>query len=167
MLDTTQEAGGVTALIFAFENCGTQRKNQLSRFPGFLQECPSVQVSSLSDCSLHTGLQDAFLSPVEEWNKIMGMRVKWKCWSFSPIWLFEIPWTVAHQAPLSMGILQERILELVAIPFSSGSSRPRDWPWVLQGLHCGLPHCWQILYHLSLQGSPNECKIACETFKNV
>ena len=35
-------------------------------------------------------------------------------------------WTVARQAPLSMGILQARVLEWVAIPFSSGSSRPRD-----------------------------------------
>ena len=31
-------------------------------------------------------------------------------------------WTVAQQAPLSMGILQARILELVAMPFSRGSS---------------------------------------------
>ena len=32
------------------------------------------------------------------------------------------PWTVAHQTPLSMGILQARILEWVAMPFSRGSS---------------------------------------------
>ena len=32
------------------------------------------------------------------------------------------PWTVAHQAPLSMGILQARILEWVAIPSSRGFS---------------------------------------------
>ena len=36
------------------------------------------------------------------------------------------PWAVAHQAPLSMGILQARILEWVAMPFSRGSSQPRD-----------------------------------------
>ena len=36
------------------------------------------------------------------------------------------PWTVANQAPPSMGILQARILEWVAISFSRGSSRPRD-----------------------------------------
>ena len=36
------------------------------------------------------------------------------------------PWTVARQAPLSMGILQTRILEWVAIPSSRGSSQPRD-----------------------------------------
>ena len=37
-----------------------------------------------------------------------------------------IPWTVAYQAPLSMGILQARILEWVAMPFSRGSSQLRD-----------------------------------------
>ena len=36
-------------------------------------------------------------------------------------------WTVACQAPLSMGILQERILEWVAMPSSSRSSQPRNW----------------------------------------
>ena len=36
------------------------------------------------------------------------------------------PWIVAHQAPLSLGILQARILEWVAIPFSRGSSQWRD-----------------------------------------
>ena len=34
--------------------------------------------------------------------------------------------TVAHQAPLSMEVLQARILEWVAIPFSRGSSQHRD-----------------------------------------
>ena len=36
------------------------------------------------------------------------------------------PWTAAHQAPLSMGILQARILEWVAMPSSSRSSQRRD-----------------------------------------
>ena len=36
------------------------------------------------------------------------------------------PWTVALQAPLSMGILQARILKRVAMPSSKGSSQPRD-----------------------------------------
>ena len=33
---------------------------------------------------------------------------------------------IAHQAPLSMGILQARILEWAAMPSSMGSSPPRD-----------------------------------------
>ena len=36
------------------------------------------------------------------------------------------PWTVASQAPLSMGILQTRILEWVAMASSRGSSQPKD-----------------------------------------
>ena len=40
--------------------------------------------------------------------------------------LFATPWTVACQAPLSMGILQARTLEWVAISFSRGSSWSRD-----------------------------------------
>ena len=36
------------------------------------------------------------------------------------------PWTVAHQAPLSMGIFQARILERVAMPSSRGPSQLRN-----------------------------------------
>ena len=36
-------------------------------------------------------------------------------------------WTAALQAPQSMGILQARTLQGVAIPFSRGSSPPRNW----------------------------------------
>ena len=41
---------------------------------------------------------------------------------FSHVQVFVTSWTVAHQAPLSMGILQERILEWVAMSSSRGSS---------------------------------------------
>ena len=51
-------------------------------------------------------------------------------------------WTVAHQAPLSMGILQARILEWAAI---SSSRR-------FSGSNLGLLCCGQILYHLNYQG---------------
>ena len=44
----------------------------------------------------------------------------------SHVGLLATPWTVAHQAPLSMGILQAGILEWVAMLFSRGSSSPRD-----------------------------------------
>ena len=35
----------------------------------------------------------------------------------SPVQLFVTPWAVAHQAALSMGFFQARILEWVAISF--------------------------------------------------
>ena len=44
----------------------------------------------------------------------------------SCVQLFVTPWTVACQAPLSEVILQARILEWVAMPFSRESSQPRD-----------------------------------------
>ena len=106
--------------------------------------------------------------------------------SLSGVWLSVTPWTVAHQVPLSMGILQARILEWIAMPSSRGSSQPRDHTQVshiagrfftiwatrkpkntgvgslfllqeifpTQGSNPGLPHCRQILYCLSHQGSP-------------
>ena len=48
------------------------------------------------------------------------------------------PWTVAHQAPQSVGL---QILAWVAISFSRGSFQPRD--------QTGLLHCRQILNRLS------------------
>ena len=47
---------------------------------------------------------------------------KWKCQS-----LFVSPWTVAQPGSSVHGILQARTLEWVVIPFSRGSSWPRDW----------------------------------------
>ena len=46
--------------------------------------------------------------------------------SLSCVRLFATPWTAARQAPLSVGILQERLQEWVAMPSSRGSSQPRD-----------------------------------------
>ena len=45
---------------------------------------------------------------------------------FSRVRLFATPRTIADQAPLSMGILQARILQWVATPSSRGSSWTRD-----------------------------------------
>ena len=50
--------------------------------------------------------------------------------SLSRVWLFVTPWTVALQVPLSMGILQARILEWIFMPFSRRYSQPRDWTQV-------------------------------------
>ena len=57
-----------------------------------------------------------------------GSLVAWKsnCSSLSLVQLFVTPWTVASVR----GILQARILDWVAIPFSRGSSQPRDQTWV-------------------------------------
>ena len=59
--------------------------------------------------------------------------------------------------PLSMGSLQARILEWVAMPSSRGSSQPRDQTQ-------SLPHCRQILYQLSHKGSPRILEWVCYPF---
>ena len=43
------------------------------------------------------------------------------------------PMNHIHQAPLSMGILQARILEWVAMPSSRRSSPPRGWTCITRG----------------------------------
>ena len=62
--------------------------------------------------------------------------------SLSHVQLFVAPWTIAHQAPLSMRILQARILEWVAMPSSRGILQT-------QGSNPGLPHCRRILFFCS------------------
>ena len=51
---------------------------------------------------------------------------------FSHVQLFVTPWTVTCQAPLSIGILQVRILEWAVISSCRGSSQPRDQTQVSQ-----------------------------------
>ena len=50
------------------------------------------------------------------------------------------------------GILQARVLEWVAISFSRGSSRPRDWTWVswIAGRHFNLWATREALNNLSI-----------------
>ena len=52
---------------------------------------------------------------------------KWKCQSFSHVWLFATPRTVARQAPLSMEFSRQEYWS--GLPFSSSGSpeEPRDW----------------------------------------
>ena len=68
--------------------------------------------------------------------------------SFTFVWFFVTPWTVAHQALLFMGFSRQKILEWVAISFSKG-----EGIFQTQRLNPGLLHCRQILYCLSHQGS--------------
>ena len=57
-----------------------------------------------------------------------ALEVEWESENASRSVVYDsaTPWTVAHQAPLSKGILQARILEWVVISFSRASSQPRD-----------------------------------------
>ena len=70
--------------------------------------------------------------PVPGAQKVGDHRIKESCMlsRFSHVWFFATLWTVTHQAPLSMGFLQARTLEWVAMPSSRESFQPRDWTQV-------------------------------------
>ena len=58
----------------------------------------------------------------QSWNSCKYIK------SLSRVWLFVTPRTVAHQVPLSMGLLQARILEWVDLSFSGDLPNPRIEP---------------------------------------
>ena len=70
--------------------------------------------------------------------------LKWRCYSLSHVWLFATPWTVAHQAPVSMGFSRQEYWS--GLPFPTPGDPPQGW-------NLDLLHCRQILYHLSHQVS--------------
>ena len=61
----------------------------------------------------------------------------------SCVLIFATPWAVAQQVALSMGILQPRTLEWVAMPSSRGPSQPRDQTHISSVSCIGS----QVLYH--------------------
>ena len=67
-------------------------------------------------------------APLEVWNTKIQRKKKGKSCakSLSHVWFFATPCTTARQVPLLMGILQARILEWFAMPFSRVSLQPRD-----------------------------------------
>ena len=75
----------------------------------------------------------------------------------SCVQLFTTLWTVTHQTPLSMGILQARILEWVAMPSSRGSCWPRDQTWISRiagrffTVSATICSVWIILIHFIYQ----------------
>ena len=75
-----------------------------------------------------------YLCNIFSWKNITNIMVfLFVCMcakSLSCVWLFVTPWAVACQAPLSMGILQARTLEWVAMSSSKLSSPTRDWTQV-------------------------------------
>ena len=66
-------------------------------------------------------------------------------------WLFVTLQTIAHQVPLSRGILQARIVLGVAISSSRGSSQPKDRTQIFYVSCTGR----QILYHCSTWEVPS------------
>ena len=74
------------------------------------------------------------------YNKCGGGLVTKSCLTLAT------PWTIAHQAPLSMGFPRQE--------YWSGTHTLLQGIFLTQGSNLGLLHCRQILYRLSRQGSP-------------
>ena len=78
------------------------------------------------------------------WVKRLKVKEKW---SRS---VFATPWTVAHQAPLSMEFSRQES--------GVGCHFLLQGIFLTQGSNPSLLHCRQTLYHLSPQGSPKKVK---------
>ena len=63
-------------------------------------------------------------------------------------WLFATPWTVAYQAPPSMGFSRQE--------YSSGFSFLLQEIFPTQRSNLGFPHCRQTLHHQRHQGSHDQ-----------
>ena len=89
-----------------------------------------VQISSTKGFIKRSTFSGLELNP----QYLSGMPVQYVCvyvcsihvCMLSRVQLFSTPWTVVRTAPMSMGILQARMLEWVVISSSRGSSWPRD-----------------------------------------
>ena len=92
----------------------------------------------------HTNLNNPSIqSPEYELSRAPPKNVTVK--SLSRVRLFATPWTVAYQAPLSMGFSRQYSTE-VDCQFLRQGIIPT------QGSNPGLPHCRQKLYRLSHWG---------------
>ena len=91
----------------------------------------------------YSALQGRFLTTVPQGSPYAWILCVLS--SFSRVQLFVTLWTVARQAPLSMGFPKQEYWS--GLPFSSPGDLPDSW------IEPGLPHCRQSLYRLSHQGS--------------
>ena len=111
-------------------------------FTGWNLPALDILPSELASACFH-------VQTAETWGHKSPKLGLWK--SLSHVHLFATPWTVVCQAPLS--------------PWNSpgkntgvGSFSLLQGIFPTQELNHGLPHCRQILYHLSQQGSPRILK---------
>ena len=81
---------------------------------------------------------------------VSNMRKGSKVKSLTRVRLFATPWTVAYQAPSSMGFSRQEYWS--GLPFPSPGDLPNP------GIEPGSPALRQMLYCLSHQGSPSNVR---------
>ena len=89
---------------------------------------PSLLCWECSIC-LMGRTESILFSSLTAFSHLIGGHGLWavlNCQSLRCVRLFGTLWTVARQAPLSLGILLAQILEWITMAFSRRSSQPRD-----------------------------------------
>ena len=123
-----KQINNYSVLLFGY-NSTLQQSNQFITL-----NCISERAEYLLGASqIYLRLTNLGNNKIYRGNRIILITVNILC-CVSQSYLTATPWTAAHQASLSMGILQVRILEWVAMPFSRGI-------FPTQGSNPGLPHC--------------------------
>ena len=142
---------GVTVIVNRSLKCSTSVQSQKQQNDLCLSPRQTIQYHSNSGGSQ---------------TSIQSSRKKIKpClyyFSLSCVQLFVTPWTVARQTPLSMGMLQARILEWAAFCFPGDRPDP--------GIKPGSPalRADSLFYHLSHQGIfTYHCQVSCPISFNI
>ena len=122
-----------------------------------LQSCPTL--CDPMDCSLPgSSVHGIFQSRALEWVVIAFSAYvhEYTLSPFSRIWLFETPWTVGHQTPLSIGFSMQE--------YGIGCHAIFQGTFPAQGSNLFHVSCSgrQILHHYCNLGSPYICIHACK-----
>ena len=97
-------------------------------------------------------------STVQHRNQGLQIIRQWQCSLLSRVWLFAIPWTVAHQAPLSMGFSRQEYWSGLPFPSPEYLSNP--------GIEPGSSALKADSLPFELQGRPTNY-LLCDTLECV
>ena len=123
-IQVSQEAGQVVWYSHLFKN-----------FPQFvvIHTVKGFGLINKAEVDVFLELSYFFDDPMDVGNLISGSSGLFETQLVHLVYILKVasnsfatPWTVAYSSYSVHGILQARILKWVVIPFSRGSSRPRD-----------------------------------------
>ena len=99
--------------LWGVRNCGDWKQFWEGEL---LQHCSSITSSSIK-------IFNKMVSKTKYFTSSLTSSLKIKVKSLSHIWLFVTPWTVTHQAPLSMGFSRQEYWS--GLPFPTPGDLPK------------------------------------------